>query len=157
MGLSPFLMTGFLATSRLSRGPTAGLVPTRLPAPVSYPAYLQAAPAPGCSQAGHVSFTRRIATTFHFEPSDREAELYERVSQLPFSGPTRMLLDFGQINWSFAARKILGSSVVAIAGFLEKVVEQLQRKQVADASTVEDLDKHNRGRGGNAPSERTKR
>ena len=38
------------------------------------------------------------------------------------------------------ARKILGSSVVAIAGFLEKVIERLEKKQPADVSTVEDLD-----------------
>ena len=32
-------------------------------------------------EAGHVAFTRRIATTFDFEPSDRETELYESVSR----------------------------------------------------------------------------
>jgi len=91
-------------------------------------------------QAGHVSFTRRMATTFDFEPSDRETELYERVShylQRPDSiafglRPNQLVI--------IQARKILGSSVVAIAGFLEKVIERLQKKQSADASTVEDLD-----------------
>ena len=91
-------------------------------------------------QAGHVSFTRRMATTFDFEPSDREAELYERVShylQRPDSiafglRPNQLVI--------IQARKILGSSVAAIAGFLEKVIERLQRKQAADPSTVDDLD-----------------
>ena len=32
-------------------------------------------------EAGHVAFTRRMATTFDFEPSDRETELYEKVSK----------------------------------------------------------------------------
>ena len=32
-------------------------------------------------EAGHVAFTRRMATTFDFEPSDRETELYEKVSR----------------------------------------------------------------------------
>jgi SNF2 family DNA or RNA helicase len=84
-------------------------------------------------QAGHVSFTRRMATTFDFEPSDRETELYERVShylQRPDSiafglRPNQLVI--------IQARKILGSSVVAIAGFLERVIERLQKKQPADA------------------------
>ena len=38
------------------------------------------------------------------------------------------------------ARKILGSSVAAIAGFLQTVLERLRRNQVADASTVADAD-----------------
>jgi superfamily II DNA or RNA helicase len=32
-------------------------------------------------EAGHVSFTKRIAVTFDFEPHDREAQLYEGVSE----------------------------------------------------------------------------
>jgi len=91
-------------------------------------------------QAGHVSFTKRIATTFDFEPSDRETELYEAVShylQRPDSiafglRPNQLVI--------IQARKILGSSVVAIAGFLEKVIERLRKQQPADATTVEDLD-----------------
>lgn len=91
-------------------------------------------------QAGHVSFTRRMATTFDFESSDRETELYELVShylQRPDSiafglRPNQLVI--------IQARKILGSSVVAIAGFLEKVIERLEKKQPADVSTVEDLD-----------------
>jgi hypothetical protein len=91
-------------------------------------------------QAGHVSFTRRVATTFDFESSDRETQLYELVShylQRPDSiafglRPNQLVI--------IQARKILGSSVVAIAGFLEKVIERLEKKQPADTSTVEDLD-----------------
>jgi superfamily II DNA or RNA helicase len=91
-------------------------------------------------QAGHVSFTRRMATTFDFESSDRETQLYELVSrylQRPDSiafglRPNQLVI--------IQARKILGSSVVAIAGFLEKVIERLEKKQPADSSTVEDLD-----------------
>ena len=91
-------------------------------------------------QAGHVSFTRRMATTFDFGPSDRETELYDRVShylQRPDSiafglRPNQLVI--------IQARKILGSSVVAIAGFLEKVIERLQKRQAADLSTVDDLD-----------------
>ena len=70
-------------------------------------------------EAGHVAFTRRMATTFDFEPSDRETELYENVSrylQRPDSiafglKPNQLVI--------IQARKILGSSVAAIAGFLQ--------------------------------------
>ena len=90
-------------------------------------------------EAGHVAFTRRMATTFDFEPSDQETELYEKVSaflQRPDSiafglKPNQLVI--------IQARKILGSSVAAIAGFLETVVERLCRHQVADVSTVADV------------------
>jgi superfamily II DNA or RNA helicase len=90
-------------------------------------------------EAGHVSFTRRMATTFDFEPSDKEAELYEKVSaylQRPDSiafglRPNQLVI--------IQARKILGSSVAAISGFLQTVLERLRRHEVADASTVEDV------------------
>ena len=80
-----------------------------------------------------------MATTFDFEPSDKEAQLYASVSsylQQPDSiafglKPNQLVI--------IQARKILGSSVAAIAGFLETVLERLRRHQVADESTVEDV------------------
>ncbi len=91
-------------------------------------------------EAGHVSFTRRMATTFDFEPSEREVELYDKVSaylQRPNSiafglRPNQLVI--------IQARKILGSSVAAIAGFLETVRDRLLRQDVADISTVADVD-----------------
>jgi superfamily II DNA/RNA helicase len=91
-------------------------------------------------EAGHVAFTRRMLTTFDFEPSDREAELYQKVSaylQRPDSiafglKPNQLVI--------IQARKILGSSVAAIAGFLATVLDRLRRSQVADASSVADAD-----------------
>ncbi|WP_460253412.1 SNF2-related protein [Acidiphilium sp. MT5] len=90
-------------------------------------------------EAGHVSFTRRMATTFDFEPSDRETELYEKVSAY--------LQRFDSIAFGLRpnqlviiqARKILGSSVAAILGFLQTVLDRLRRHQVADVSTVADV------------------
>jgi superfamily II DNA/RNA helicase len=91
-------------------------------------------------EAGHVSFTRRMATTFDFESSDKETDLYEKVSaylQRPDSiafglKPNQLVI--------IQARKILGSSVAAIAGFLGSVLERLQSQQVADITTVADAD-----------------
>lgn len=90
-------------------------------------------------EAGHVSFTKREATTFDFEPSSLEADLYEKVSaylQRPDSiafglHPNQLVI--------IQARKILGSSVAAIMGFLQTVIDRLRRKQVADLSTVADV------------------
>jgi hypothetical protein len=91
-------------------------------------------------EAGHVSFTRRMATTFDFESSDKETRLYEKVSaylQRPDSiafglKPNQLVI--------IQARKILGSSVAAIAGFLVTVRERLESQQVADIATVADAD-----------------
>jgi SNF2 family DNA or RNA helicase len=90
-------------------------------------------------EAGHVSFTRREATTFDFEPSDLETDLYENVSaylQRPDSiafglHPNQLVI--------IQARKILGSSVAAIIGFLQTVIERLRRHQVAGTATVADV------------------
>jgi hypothetical protein len=81
-----------------------------------------------------------MATTFDFESSDRETELYELVSHyLQRADSIAFGLRPNQLV-IIQARKILGSSVVAIAGFLEKVIARLEKKQPADSSTVEDLD-----------------
>lgn len=90
-------------------------------------------------EAGHVSFTKRMATTFDFQPSEKETTLYESVSaylQAPDSiafgiKPNQLVI--------IQARKILGSSVAAIAGFLTTVLDRLRRHQVADETTVEDV------------------
>ena len=58
-----------------------------------------------------------------------------------FNGPT--LIAFGLKPNQLViiqARKILGSSVAAIAGFLQTILDRLRRNQVADMSTVADAD-----------------
>ncbi|WP_294537560.1 SNF2-related protein [uncultured Rhodoblastus sp.] len=90
--------------------------------------------------AGHVAFTKREATTFDFEPSDRETELYEKVStflQRPDSiafglKPNQLVI--------IQARKILGSSVAAITGFLERVLNRLRSKRHVEAADLDDDD-----------------
>ena len=91
-------------------------------------------------QAGHVSFTKRIAVTFDFNPHDREAELYDGISEylqrpdcIAFgSKPNQLVL--------MNARKILGSSIAALIPFLEKVIARLRKDQIADLSVVDDID-----------------
>lgn len=91
-------------------------------------------------EAGHVSFTKRIAVTFDFEPHDREAQLYEGVSEylqrkdsIAFGSKPNQLVLIG-------ARKTLGSSIAAIVLFLENVIARLRKSEVADVSVVEDID-----------------
>lgn len=91
-------------------------------------------------QAGHVSFTKRIAVTFDFQPHDREAKLYDGISEylkrpdcIAFgSKPNQLVL--------MNARKTLGSSIAAIIPFLEKVIARLRKSRVADLSVVDDID-----------------
>lgn len=91
-------------------------------------------------EAGHVSFTKRIAVTFDFEPHDREAQLYEGVSEylqrkdsIAFGSKPNQLVLIG-------ARKTLGSSIAAIVLFLENVIARLRKSEVADVSVVDDID-----------------
>ncbi|MGH6852090.1 MAG: helicase-related protein, partial [Methylocella sp.] len=90
-------------------------------------------------EAGQVAFTKREATTFDFSPSDRETELYEKVSaylQRPDSiafglRPNQLVI--------IQARKILGSSVAAITGFLERVLARLRAKRTVEADALDDV------------------
>lgn len=89
-------------------------------------------------EAGHVSFTKRIAVTFDFEPGDQEASLYDAVSsylQRPDTygfglNPNQLVI--------MQARKILGSSVAAIEQFLGNVIARLEKSLPADLSAVND-------------------
>lgn len=91
-------------------------------------------------EAGHVSYTKRIAVTFDFEPHDREAQLYEGVSEylqrkdsIAFGAKPNQLVLIG-------ARKTLGSSIAAIILFLENVIARLRKCEVADVSVIDDID-----------------
>ncbi len=89
-------------------------------------------------EAGHVSFTKREAVTFDFEPRDDEAKLYEAVSDYLQRPET---YGFGQNPNQLVimqARKILGSSVAAIEQFLTNVIARLERQLPADISSVTD-------------------
>lgn len=90
--------------------------------------------------AGHVNYTRRLAVTFDFEPHSLEEQLYEGVSSylqktdsIAFGSKPNQLVLIG-------ARKTLGSSIAAIAMFLENVISRLKRNQVVTEAVVEDID-----------------
>jgi ERCC4-related helicase len=90
--------------------------------------------------AGHISYTARRAKTFTFEPRDLEAQLYDGVSgflqrtdTIAFGSRTNQLL-------IMQARKILGSSVSAIAGFLDGVIARVESRNPVDQEAFEDLE-----------------
>lgn len=90
--------------------------------------------------AGHVNYTQRLAVTFDFEPHSLEEELYEGVSaylqrsdSIAFGSKPNQLVLIG-------ARKTLGSSIAAIALFLENVIARLKRNYAVDETVMEDID-----------------
>jgi ERCC4-related helicase len=91
-------------------------------------------------EAGHINFRKRHAVTFTFEPYDREAELYERVSAylqdpttVAYGGKTNALV-------VLSARKSLGSSTFAVAQYLATLAERLRHKQRAILEMDDDLE-----------------
>ncbi|MCI1142072.1 DEAD/DEAH box helicase [Sphingomonas sp. WKB10] len=79
-------------------------------------------------EAGHINFRQRHAVTFQFEPHDVEADLYEQLSAylqdpdtIAYGGRTNALV-------ILQARKSLGSSTAAVAGYLDTLLERLRRR-----------------------------
>ncbi|WP_374283106.1 SNF2-related protein [Novosphingobium sp.] len=90
--------------------------------------------------AGHISFVRRNAQTFHFDPSDSEQQLYEELSAFlqrkdtVSYGATANQLVILQI------RKILGSSSFAVARYLDTLIERLKARKAAALNMTDDVD-----------------
>ncbi len=90
--------------------------------------------------AGHISYTERRAKTFAFEPRDREALLYERLSAFLQEKNTVAFGDKTNHLLLIQARKILGSSVAAIGGFLDSVIGRVEQRRPVDTGAFEDLE-----------------
>lgn len=91
-------------------------------------------------EAGHINYTKRLAQTFQFEPHDREAELYEKVSTYlqrtdtyAFGAKTNQLV-------ILVYRKILGSSTAALIQTLENTLATLKARRPASMEVVADID-----------------
>jgi ERCC4-related helicase len=91
-------------------------------------------------EAGHINFRRREARTFSFEPLDREAVLYERLSEflkrrdtVSYGGKPNQLI-------ILQARKILGSSTFAITQYLMTLIERLRNKERATLAMTDDVE-----------------
>jgi len=92
-------------------------------------------------EAGHVNYTRRVASTFQFEPGEDEVTLYnalsaylQRKDSIAFGSKPNQLV-------TLVVRKILGSSTFAVALTLDTIIERLTKLQVPDiADIIDDCD-----------------
>jgi len=92
-------------------------------------------------EAGHVNYTRRVASTFQFDPGDNEFALYnalsaylQRKDSIAFGAKPNQLV-------TLVVRKILGSSTFAVALTLDTIIERLTKLQLPDLDDVaDDLD-----------------
>jgi hypothetical protein len=90
--------------------------------------------------AGHINYTRRISTTFKFEPHEPEVRLYnglsaylQRKDTIAFGAKPNQLV-------TLVVRKILGSSTFAVADTLTLIIERLKRLEALQAEDFADID-----------------
>lgn len=91
-------------------------------------------------EAGHINFRRRHAQTFSFDPSDREVELYERISAFLKRKDTISYGEKANQLVILQVRKILGSSTFAVARYLETLIDRLRHKERATLDMTDDVE-----------------
>jgi ERCC4-related helicase len=91
-------------------------------------------------EAGHISFVRRNAQTFHFEPGAAEQELYDRLSKFLQRTDTVSYGDKTNALVILQVRKVLGSSTFAVARYLEALIERLRSRKPADVTMTDDIE-----------------
>ena len=91
-------------------------------------------------EAGIINFRQRHAVTFQFEPHDVETQLYEELSgylqdpdTVAYGSRTNALV-------ILQARKSLGSSTAAVAGYLDTLLARLRQKERASAEMTDDFE-----------------
>lgn len=90
--------------------------------------------------AGHISYTERLANTFTFEPHSLEADLYDKVSAFLQSKNTIAFGDKPNQLITLVVRKILGSSTAAIVQTLQQILDRLEKHLPIDGSALTDID-----------------
>lgn len=91
-------------------------------------------------EAGHINFTKRHPETFSFEPSNKEVELYEKVSEFLKRKDTISYGDKANQLVVLQVRKILGSSTFAVTGYLRQLIARLEAKMVVDETITDDIE-----------------
>lgn len=91
-------------------------------------------------QAGLIKYTERCPLTLEFEPSQNEMHLYEAVSAYLQRKNTIAFGDKPNALITLVVRKILGSSTIALAETLGKIIERLKEKQRPNIETFVDFD-----------------
>lgn len=91
-------------------------------------------------EAGHINFRKRNARTFSFDPSPKEVDLYDRISEFLQRNDT---ISYGEKTNQLVVlqiRKILGSSTFAIARYLETLIQRLREKKRAATEMTDDIE-----------------
>lgn len=91
-------------------------------------------------EAGHINFRQRRAVTFQFEPYDVETALYEQLSEYLQNPDTIAYGSRTNALVILQARKSLGSSTAAVAGYLDTLLERLRQKQRASSAMTDDFE-----------------
>ena len=90
--------------------------------------------------AGHINYTRRISSTFKFEPHDTEVKLYEGLSSYLQRKDTIAFGEKPNQLVTLVVRKILGSSTFAVAETLTAIIERLEKLEPVEADDLADID-----------------
>jgi superfamily II DNA or RNA helicase len=89
---------------------------------------------------GGINFTKRFSITQDFTPSDKEFELYEKVSAYLQDPSILAIKPTARHLVTLVVRKILASSTFAIADTLDTIVQRLESRQALTAQLIEDYD-----------------
>ena len=90
--------------------------------------------------AGHINYTKRISTTFKFEPHDNEVKLYDSLSAYLQRKDTIAFGEKPNQLVTLVVRKILGSSTFAVADTLTSIIERLKKLQPLEPEDFSDID-----------------
>ena len=90
--------------------------------------------------AGHINYTKRISTTFQFEPHDNEVKLYDGLSRYLQRKDTIAFGEKPNQLVTLVIRKILGSSTFAVADTLTSIIERLKKLQPLEPDDLSDID-----------------
>lgn len=90
--------------------------------------------------AGHINYTKRLTSTFKFEPDEDEQQLYEGLSNYLKRKDTIAFGDKPNQLVTLVIRKILGSSTFAVSDTLGSIIERLRKLQPVEAEDLADID-----------------
>ena len=91
-------------------------------------------------QAGLIRYTERCPLTLHFEPSQKEMDLYNAVSAYLQRDDTIAFGNKANQLVTMVVRKILGSSTFAIGDTLTKIIDRLKQLEPLTVEALGDYD-----------------
>lgn len=79
----------------------------------------------------YIRYTKRIPSTHHFEPTDEEMELYNKISEFLRREDMEIISTKTRHLIILILRKLLASSSHAIAGTLDMMIERIEKELMA--------------------------